>query len=72
MNIKNELASVISEINELNIVSPVEALQARQPGFAKDLLAGIDTDALLATPIDELFEEYTPAPEPPADSTHQP
>jgi hypothetical protein len=37
-----------------------ESSQARQPGFAEDLLAGIDTEALLAAPIDELFAEYTP------------
>lgn len=30
----------------------------RQPGFAKDLLAGVDVDALLATSIDEVFADY--------------
>jgi len=32
----------------------------RKLGFAKDILAGIDVDALLATPIDDVFAEYMP------------
>lgn len=30
----------------------------RQPGTMRDLLAGVDIDALLATPIDDVFAEY--------------
>jgi prevent-host-death family protein len=30
----------------------------RKLGFAKDLLKGIDVDALLATTIDDVFAEY--------------
>ncbi|HEY3329468.1 MAG TPA: type II toxin-antitoxin system Phd/YefM family antitoxin [Capsulimonadaceae bacterium] len=30
----------------------------RMAGFAKDLLAGVDIEALMAVPIDDVFEEY--------------
>jgi prevent-host-death family protein len=30
----------------------------RQVGFAKHLLTGVDVDALLATPVDDVFEGY--------------
>jgi len=30
----------------------------RQGGFAKGLFAGVDLDALMATPIDDIFAEY--------------
>lgn len=30
----------------------------RVAGFARDLLAGVDVDALMAVPIDDIFEDY--------------
>ena len=32
--------------------------QPRKAGFAKELLAGVDVNALLAIPIDDAFSEY--------------
>lgn len=40
---------------------PAKARQPREFGVGRHLLADVDIDALLATPIDDMFSEYMPA-----------
>ncbi len=39
---------------------PAKARQPREFGVGRHLLADVDIDALLATPIDDMFSEYMP------------
>jgi len=40
--------------------APAEARPPRQFGAGRHLLAGIDVNELLATPIDDMFADYMP------------
>lgn len=40
--------------------APAEARKPREFGAGRHLLAGVDIEALLATPIDDMFADYMP------------
>ena len=39
---------------------PAKARRSREFGGGRHLLAGVDIEALLATPIEDMFSEYVP------------
>ena len=45
---------------QIEYAPPAKARQPREFGAGRHLLADVDVDALMATPIDDMFADYMP------------